>query len=200
MNQQLPQPDEPLRLADGTMIGPDGSPIRQKRERFVEVPSNTEAKKITAARKTLAELPAPPSQLNPVSIIVFYKLLGVSDDEIAVATGLAEDAVGRITMSKLFTEVRDNIVAAILENDADDVRTLFAQNARNLAERLVELADSEDEKVALGAVNSGLDRAGLRPADVVEHRHRVEGGLRIEYVDHTNNRDSAIAVEYEEID
>ena len=32
------------------------------------------------------------------------------------------------------------------------------------------------------AANNILDRAGHRPADIIEHRHKVEGGLTIEYI------------------
>jgi hypothetical protein len=33
------------------------------------------------------------------------------------------------------------------------------------------------------AAKDVLDRAGQRPVDIIEHRHKMEGGLTIEYVD-----------------
>jgi hypothetical protein len=35
----------------------------------------------------------------------------------------------------------------------------------------------------LGVAKDVLDRAGHRPADIIEHRHKMEGGLTIEYVE-----------------
>jgi len=39
-----------------------------------------------------------------------------------------------------------------------------------------------DAKNALKAAQDILDRAGHRPADIVMHQHKVEGGLKIEYI------------------
>ena len=36
----------------------------------------------------------------------------------------------------------------------------------------------------MAAAKDVLDRAGHRPADVIEHKHSLEGGLTIEYIDH----------------
>lgn len=199
----LPSNDEPLVLADGTKIDPNtGQAYREQRSQYVEVPSNSHAQRTQARyRKRLADLPAPPKQMNAVGAVIFYRLIGLEDDEIAYATGMSEDQVGRMAMSDLFKEVKDEVVKVILEQDAENVRDLFMQNNRKMAERLFQLAESQDEKVALNAVNSALDRGGQRPADVVEHRHNVEGGLTIEYIDRNKEQDSpTLTVEYEEAD
>ena len=64
----------------------------------------------------------------------------------------------------------------------EDVRTLFVQGSRNAASRMVGLMNSESESIQIAAAKDILDRAGQRPADVVEHRHRMENSLRIEVV------------------
>jgi hypothetical protein len=199
----LPSNDEPLVLADGTKIDPTtGEAYREQRSQYVEVPSNSHAQRTqTRYRKRLADLPAPPKQMNAVGAVIFYRLVGLEDDEIAYATGMTEEQVGKLSMSDIFKEVKDEIVKSILEQDADDVRNLFMQNNKKMANRLFELAESDDEKVALNAVNSALDRGGQRPADIVEHRHSVEGGLTIEYIDRGKNDDTpTLDVEYTDVE
>jgi hypothetical protein len=203
---ELADGNEPLVLADGTKIDPNtGKVIKdesQKQRSYVEVPSVSDAQReVTRQRKRLADLPAPPKQMNAVSAVCFYRMMGLSDDEVAYATGLDEEQVGRLVMSELYTEVRNDIVKSILDQDAEDVRDMFAQNARNLANRLFDLANSDDEKVAIQAVNSGLDRAGHRPADVVHYKHSVEGGLTIEYVDRKSDDNTpTLDVEYTDVE
>ena len=43
--------------------------------------------------------------------------------------------------------------------------------------------DSDNETTRMSAAKDVLDRAGQRPADVIEHKHKMEGGLTIEYVE-----------------
>ena len=47
---------------------------------------------------------------------------------------------------------------------------------------MVEALDAGSRTDRMSAARDILDRSGHRPADVVEHRHRVDGGLVIEYV------------------
>lgn len=179
---QLSEPNAPLVLADGTCIDPKtGRAIRE--HKFVEVPTNKEAvRQVTATRKRLADLPAPPKQMNAISVVCFYSMLGLDTRDIAIATGLSEDQIGKMRMLDAYVQVQSSIVQSVVEQDADDVRQMFTANARHMATRLAELADDEDSRVAVAAVNSFLDRAGHRPADVVEHKHKVEGDLRIEFI------------------
>ena len=48
---------------------------------------------------------------------------------------------------------------------------------------MFDLLDSDSESTRGVAAKDVLDRAGQRPVDVVEHRHKMEGGLTIEYVE-----------------
>lgn len=178
---------EPLRLADGTLINPEtGRPIRS----YFEVPSHSNAvREITAVRRRLTDLPVPPKQLNPVSLVVLYNLIGLDEGDIAVATGLSHEQVLRVQQSDAFRDIQSTVIDSIAKQDADDVRQLFSRYSTNAANRVVELMNEGDDKVALNAAKDVLDRAGHRPADVVEHRMKVEGGLRIEYIKRDENDD-----------
>lgn len=190
MTGSLADATTPLVLADGTRINPlDGSTIRDPRtERsapkgFVEVPSASDAiKQVTRVRKSLDDLPAPPKQMNAISVIVMYTMIGLSDIDISLATGMTVEQIGRIKMLEAYSTVHDDVVKAVLENDTDDVRTTIAQNAKKALNVMVNSLDAESDILAFQAAKDILDRAGHRPVDVVDHRLTLAGGLRIEHV------------------
>ena len=183
-----------LRLADGTLIdaatgrivndageGDDAGDTRPPR--FIEVPTNMEAvAEVTRVRKRIGDLPLPPKQLNAVSTVAMYYLFGLSDIDIAYATGLTEAQVGSLRTHEAFDAMIAEARRNVLAEDGAVVRSMLEKNAVGAAQRVVSLLNSYDEKVQIVAAKDILDRAGHRPADVVEHRHKVEGGLRIEYV------------------
>ena len=193
----LPVGTEPLVLADGTVINPiDGSVVENSPALLIEVPTNEEAQAIVVAqRRRLSDLPVPPKQLNTISVILTYSLMGVSDEDIGMQLGLSTEQIGRVKMSDAYAEITATCTKNIIESDKDHVRNMFVANAKHAANKTFELLGSKRSDVAQRAADSILDRAGLRPADVVEHRHKVEGGLRIEYVD---KQDTMPTIEHSE--
>lgn len=179
---------EPLRLADGTMINPtNGKVIKPNSsptpQGFVAVPSASEAiKTVTRVRKSLADLPAPPKQMNAISLIVFYSFIGLSDADIAIATGIDVDQIGRIKMLEAYATAQHDMIAAVQEHDTDDVRVLIAQSSKKAAKKINDMLDSESDALVFNAAKDILDRAGHRPVDVIDHRLSISGGVRIEYV------------------
>ena len=73
------------------------------------------------------------------------------------------------------------------ESDLSDVRGLFVQKSRTAADKMFALMDSESETTRMVASKDVLDRAGQRPIDIIEHRHKMEGGLTIHYVEKKDN-------------
>ena len=182
----------PLTLADGTQICPQsGKPIMDEQEEvYTEVPNYADTQRqIVAARTRVADFPLPPSQMTSIGIILFYSMLGVSDDEISSLTGLVHDQIGRMRVSDSYIEIQKQFLDSIVNNDMEDVRTLFVQGSRNAASRMVGLMNSESESIQIAAAKDILDRAGQRPVDVIEHRHRMENSLRIEVVKKDNLED-----------
>jgi|TARA_R110000868_G_scaffold349583_1_gene610911 hypothetical protein len=181
----LPNGSEPLVLADGTRIDPmNGSVVLD--EILVEVPNTEEIKKeIVAARKRISDLPVPPSQMNTLSIILSYSLFGLSDNDISFVTALSSDEIESIKISDVYIELRKTLVQNILNSDANDVRGLFVQHSQAAAgvmfNAMIDQANGVGTRMA--AAKDVLDRAGHRPADVIEHKHSLEGGLTIEYID-----------------
>ena len=175
---------EPLVLADGTMIDPStGKVMRPRSNNYVEVPSATQAiKQITAVRRTVADLPMPPQQMNAVSLVCMYHMFGMTDDDIAIATYIPAEQIGRIKMLDAFTTMLNNITDTILAQDMDDVRNMIAAKAKNAVAKVIDTMEGEDGVLGFKAAQDILDRAGHRPVDIVEHRMKLEGGLTIEYV------------------
>lgn len=175
--------NEPLVLADGTRINPaDGTIIEDAPPPMIEVPSHSEAVQLVAkTRRRIADLPDIPSRMHVVGAVLAYRLFGLDDQEVALATGMTEEQVGRIIVSDAFGELHRKVVEGIITNEADSVRQMFTQGARTAAQNVVRLAAAPN---ALGfrAAQDVLDRAGMRPADVVEHRHKMDGELHIVHI------------------
>jgi hypothetical protein len=179
----LPLDNEPLKLADGTEIDcASGKVIKHTTAKFVSVPSPTEAQKIIArTRMTVAELPLPPKQLSAIAMVAFYTLYGLSDRDISIALEekLTEEQITNIRELAPYKEFIATAKANMLHTETETVREMFEQHAPKAAQKIVELAQSDVEVLAFKASQDVLDRAGHRPADIVEHRHKMDDALRI---------------------
>ena len=176
---------EPLILADGTKIDPSsGKVIKEKRQSgFIEIPSASEAVAIVAkTRRSASELPLPPSNMNALSLVLFYTMWGLGDSDISITSGLSLDQVRNIKKLDAYKKFFTDITNSVLEQEAGDIRSFFKQKARTAAEKIVEIAEDDDGVLAFKASQDILDRAGFRPSDVVEHRHTMENALQIEYI------------------
>jgi len=180
----LPIGTEPLVLADGTKINPlDGKILKD--DILVEVPNTREIQRdIVAARKRIADLPLPTEQMNTLSLVMAYSVFGLSDKDIGNVLSLPQEQIHNIKMNNAYNELQQNLVQSIIHSDTTEVRDLFVLNSKTSAQLFVDTVNDSEMGIGtrLSAANNILDRAGHRPADIVEHRHKVEGGLRIEYV------------------
>lgn len=182
----LPIGNEPLQLADGTKIDcSSGKVIRDNPAKFVSVPSPSEAQRIiTRTKMTIAELPLPPKQLSAVAMVAFYTLYGLSDRDISIALEekLTEDQIKHVRKLDAYAEFMSTAKANMLHTETETVRELFEKHAPIAAQKVIELAQSDAEVLAFKASQDVLDRAGHRPADIVEHRHTMENSLNIVYI------------------
>jgi len=174
----LPEHNEPLRLADGRLVFPGGNMADPQRA-DVAIPEHVLP---ALVRRKASDLPAPPRQMNAICAVLCYTLFGLDLDEVVAATGMSEAQVARITDSDPYQQMREAVVRAVLDSETDVVRELLAKNARRAASTMVEALDAPTRADRMAAARDILDRSGHRPADVVEHRHRMDGGLVIEIV------------------
>ena len=182
----LPSSDEPLKLGDGRLVYPNGrisNGDQPQPQRFIEVPTHREAQKlIVNTRRKVSDLPEVPKTMNAVGVILSYTLFGLDDEEIAIATRLPVLQIGKIKLSDAYTQMYDGIVRTVLDRETDVVRELLQKNATGAAMVMVEALESGNRGDRMAAAKDILDRSGHRPSDVVEHRHRMDGGLVIEIV------------------
>lgn len=181
----LAEASEPLILADGTKIDPSsGTVIRDKKYSvMVEVPAGRDAQAIVAkARRSAAELPFQPGQMNVVSLVLLYTMWGLSASEAAMQIGITAKQVRNIQELDEYKTISEDIRKSVLEYQANDVRSMMMQHAMGAANKVVDLME-EEGALGFAAARDVLDRTGHRPADVVEHRHKMEDTLRIEIVE-----------------
>lgn len=182
----FPIDNEPLVLADGTEIDPSsGSVIKKHKSSMIVVPTPSEAQRIVArTRRTVAELPLPPRQLSGVALVAFYTLFGLPDNDISIALEgrLTVEQIKNIRDTDAYIEFMSTAKQNVVETQTEVVREIFEQHAKNAAHKIVELADSESDVLAFKASQDILDRAGHRPADIIEHRHKLEDALNIVYI------------------
>lgn len=174
--------DNTLTLADGTVINTQTG--QRVLPGHVVVPTNEEAvQEVTRVRKRLADLPdIPQGQLNITAVVCTFYMFGLEDFEIAHAVGLTETQVQNIKMTAAFDDLVETLRGNMLEGQQDDIRSLLVSHANTAARTMVNELSSSNGQNRIVAAKDIMDRAGFRPADVVEHRHKVEGGLTIEYV------------------
>lgn len=178
-----------LTLADGTIIDKvDGSILSDPEDDYVPVPSNIEIQRdIVSARKRLTDLPLPPEKMNSVSVILVYSIMGVTEEDIATVMNISEEIVRNVKMSEAYSTIKQEFIDNLIDTDLDNVRNMFMEGSVSAAQRIKDMVMSRNEATALAASKDILDRAGHRPNDVVEHRHKVEGGLTIEVVRRTDH-------------
>jgi hypothetical protein len=179
-------PNAPLVLADGTKINPaTGGVIKDRKySDFVEIPAAKDAiAAVSKARRSVAELPVPGQQMNALSLILFYTMFGLSEGDIALQLGsVSVPQIKKIKQLPEYTQLSQDILKSVLEHEAQDVRTHITKHAMGAAQKVIDTME-EDGALGFAAAKDILDRAGHRPADVVEHKHKMEGGLRIEYIE-----------------
>jgi hypothetical protein len=174
--------NEPLQLADGTLINPANGKVIKDTPSFFEVPAPSEAQAIVVrARKSVHDLPVPPAQMNGIALVAFYTLFGLNDTDIAIALDgkLTEDQIGNIRKLTVYKDFMTNAKQNLLESAQEQVRELLQQHAHGAAKKVIAAVDSENDVLSFKAAQDVLDRTGHRPADIVEHRHRLEDALHI---------------------
>jgi hypothetical protein len=189
--------DEFLVLADGTRIGQDGKVVKDPADDWRAIPSPSQAQEIVVrAQKRVEELPLPPERMTGVGLVAFYTLFGLNDTDIAIALNgaLTEEQIGNIRKLSVYKEFMTTAKTNLLETAQEQVRDLLQQHALNAANKVISHAQSDNDVLSFKASQDILDRAGHRPADIVEHRHKLEDALHI-VVEHKDDASNAPVID-----
>lgn len=175
---------------------PDGSKVRPTTAQTfgtVEVPTGTAAQKLVAGtRRKLVDMPAVPKHLNSYAVVLVYTASGLSDTEISVATGFLPEQINHIRSQPAYTQLEGMIVETVKEQAASTVKQILVAGEVTAAKKLVELAEAEDDRIALSAVNSLLDRGGHKAAEKIDINTHMRQTFRIEVVDKRDSVQSPV--------
>ena len=188
----LAQGNEPLRLANGSVVYPGGRIAGNTTSDAEGIGGLTS--KVRVSRK-ISDLPDTPRIMNAIAVVMGYTLFGLDDESIAEAVKLKPDQVDRIKKSDPYSQMYDAVVRSVMDAETDVVREFISRNAKAAASVMVEAMGAGNRADRMAAARDILDRSGHRPADVVEHRHSVDGGLVIEYVKRSDEKVPTIDME-----
>ncbi len=102
-------------------------------------------------------------------------------------------------MSEAFTSIQNTVVENIKHQDVEEIRAAIHYNAKRSVQIATDLLENGSEGAKVAVLKDMLDRDGYRPADVVEHRLKMEGGLRVEIIRKMDNIDVPINVEFTDL-
>jgi len=192
----LAETNEPLRLADGTLIDPStGKVASNVNAMFIEIPSEKKAQQIVAkTRRTINDLPVPPKQSNTLAVIAFYSLYGFTDDQTAIALNTTKEIVERTKNTKSYKDLLQAAQDTFQHQAEDEVRALIQANAIAAASKIIEHARDGDDVLSFKASQDILDRAGHRPVDKVQIDMQSMQTLNIVY---TKQEDAPELIEAE---
>lgn len=133
----------------------------------------------------IAELPAEPRALTTIGVVWMYYTLGLSDYDISTATGLTVAQVESIKGLSMFDTLQNTLTANMTKLGEDDIHQRIASLAPRALNELEDILDDTDvdANTKVRVADSILDRAGYAPKQMVEHKHKHEGGLIIKYVE-----------------
>ena len=178
--RRLPDPNAPLLGDNGIAIAPTAAQTFAR----VEVPSNSQAQQlVTSTRRKLADLPVLPKQMNSFAVLLVYTLSGLTDAEIATATGMSVAQINKLREHTAYVQLEGFVVEAVQQQSKTAVTGILVEKEVRAATRVGELIDSADERIALAASNSVLDRRGHVPKQQLDINMEMRKTFRIEYVD-----------------
>lgn len=181
--------DNVIKLHDGTLIntttGKRFKPQSDIEKAMTVISKNEEvADFVVPKRRYLDELPAKAELMNPIAVVLMYRLFGMHDDDIAYLISVPVEKIQALADMPEFAKLREVILGNIREFDQDLVRKTLNKNSIIAANAIVGMLSDEDASPGerLSAAKDILDRTGNRPADIVEHRHSINGGLNIRII------------------
>ena len=167
-----------LKLHDGTVINTMTGEVMDQ-EIAAVIPVLTSE---VSSRRRFSDLDMPVQSMNTIALLMFYSLYGINDKDTGKQFGLEPEQVNAIKHSDEYEGFEKIIVDNIVEANTDEVRSSFVRHSKQAANIMINLLGSKSQDMRKSAAKDILDRAGHRPVDVSEQRIRVDGGLRIEYI------------------
>lgn len=187
-----------MQLADGRVINLlTGRPLVDTREAdrhyirdnpgemFPPTPERLRASERTndSIRTRLDDLPGDPKRLASVGALVFLWLMGLDDEDISKVVGWPVVVVESIRGSDLFDELHARLIDNLRVSERDAAQHELTKVSREASLKVADIMRTGDsDAVRLKAAQDVLDRSGLRPADIHEHRITFEDEMRVRVI------------------
>lgn len=137
-------------------------------------------------RKVINDLPKF-DNMNLLSVVVSYKMFGLNNNDIMQITGINNEMLNNILMSDAYVKMYNDIVKNIINEDCDDIKVEFKRISRQALRNMNELANTSEVDVVRYTANKDiLDRAGLRPEDILQKELDKKNQLSIVYIKKEN--------------
>lgn len=201
--QEEPKGSSPflVTLYDGRQIDPTtGKVVADPRRSDASLHAETSVPRVVT-RRTSVDLLLPGPQMRLIAALAALDLWGLAHSDLAELFGLSEDKLKLIAGETQFQTFQKQLIRSILDSELEEVRDNIAAVARRASIRVMDMLDSDeaDPKTILRAAQDILDRSGMRPVDIVEHRHTMQGGFKIVYEKAGSAIDSVKDVDFKEI-
>lgn len=162
VTRQLARPGDPLVMANGRIIQPEGSAIDVE-SKVTKLSSKTFR---ASKRRTIKELPAIPGMVNAISCVLFYTMLGVGDREISEALKITTDDLKNIRKSPAYEECFQLIAEEFVSANSNLISARIAAYSHDALTSVADVAfNGKKEEVRLRASTDLLDRAGHAPRE-----------------------------------
>lgn len=154
---------------------------------LIKISSNKEIlEREIKVRKVINDLPKF-DNMNLLSVVVSYKMFGLNNNDIMQITGINNEMLNNILMSDAYAKMYNDIVKNIINEDCDDIKVEFKRISRQALRNMNELANTSEVDVVRYTANKDiLDRAGLRPEDILQKELDKKNQLSIVYIKKEN--------------
>lgn len=197
MSDTPPAQPTHLPLANGLIIdtatgqamvpstSPDAVIAQQAKEhKATTKPPRSNGGNNNSVRRGLVDLPADHRAVTTVGVVWLYFTLGITDAEIAEATGLRISQIEMMKQMQLFSQLDELLKSNLAQLAHSDVQQRIDNASGDALDALEAMLTDEDVKPATRAriLMNMLDRGGFAPKQIMEHKHSLEGGLTIRHI------------------
>jgi len=162
----LPKPGDPYVTTRGKVLAAkgDGTEIDTFPSADVSIGSGTARNHVPSKRRSITELPAEPRTQTALTVVLFYSLFGLSDNEIAHTVNISVSDVKKLKSLDAYQETYDLLFWEMIHSNGQSLVAKIAKAAPAALDEVINLGkNAVNENAKLKANQDILDRSGLHP-------------------------------------
>jgi hypothetical protein len=177
------QEEVKLHLPDGSVVLSDGrvmKPVTKAQpaaEASREIVSGRASKiLVEKMSRKLTDLPDTPDKMNAFGALIVYQMLGVSDEEAALALGTTVEKIKAVKELDAFHQLSAMLDNTIIDDGKRAANLMLSKAATRATERMIDAVESNREDIAVVAARDVMKMAGVGQQEKASKRL---GGLNI---------------------